>query len=349
MVNDLLVGLITGIICGLLILFTITDLMWYKRAFNPYREFVWRILVPILVCAIYQVPYFVTGYNLLALLILPYLLFNVLLAMVLWNTEAFFSGILKLPSAGRKSYRFWGYFSRDMGGTANYYKMPHHSFSLSQIFQVIEDNNLLDRDPKQKFKSTKEEKSFKRFVDDYTMTKKEVMKDPSKFHVTTFGYYERTQLLRGYKRVVLVHEYVSTIESDVLTGNYAPLPEKIKIEKRQFETYIVFAGLKQREISQRLEVSNRFLDIFATMPLLEKIPILQSENKKLRAILVDQAQALETHRSLEKTSQLAIHGKPKQPAGAFDMKGFVRSFAYLILALIGVVIVFIALMCFGVI
>jgi hypothetical protein len=273
-------------------------------------------------------------------LIFLYFLVNLLLAAALWATEGFFPGVLKLPKEGSLSYHFWPYLGAKREGQANFYNFKDHESTLEILNKVFDQEGFLEM-VKRQFKTDKDILKFSKLIRDYDAYKSEI----NKYRVTVLGFYDPLQLRRGFKRVIYVHMH--DLDSRLLAGNMVVLPETIKIEKRKFETLVIFAGLKEKEVSQRLEPTKVFLDLLIILPMLEELPIKDGQIAKLKLILREYEQALETHKSLETTAYLAIHGKPapKQTIPEQSVKIFLGA----IIGFAGIVIAFILLLALGVI
>lgn len=329
-------------IAGILIVSTITDLMWHKRAFNSYREALWRGLIPGLICGAYiGISWLIHEFNPFQFLFCIYFAFNALLAIVLWATEMFYPGVLKLPVDGRYHYHFTFYTGRSMDGQANFYTWEEQRRDLDTIVKIIDEQRLLNKDKKD-FKNDEEYERFLKMKADYKKFKDEI----KAWHLTPLGYTELNELNRGHKKILYLHKYPA---KKYLIGNCVSLPDKQEIEKRKVEIIICWAGMPEDEISQRLEPSCLVLDILNSAPLLESISIKDSRIAKLKQIINEQQQELEVQKSLDAVKNRTIYGKPGAPPAPSEMQKFYKLILLAIVGFAALIATFILLLAFGVI
>lgn len=281
--NDFETVIITFFVVTLMITVTFIDLYRFHRAFDKMREGLWRGLVPFTFCAAYQVVFVVLGYNIFSTIIFLYFLFSAMLALVVWNTEYFYGAIMRLPSLGPTTFQlhfnistFKAVVNKTQSFQTNTYKFKDECTTFEQFTRVIDGPDYLTQIESQ-FKSKNDQARFKQWAIQY----KEFKADAKRYRVTPLGYYNTSQIFRGYKKLIYIHETDAALE--LIEGNCIVLPGKIDIDKRPHEVIICLAGKKAPEISQNMQTSPVLLHVLSNLPTIQMYPALLAFKNKLQA------------------------------------------------------------------
>jgi len=278
MLDDIAVIFITLLVSLFIIFYQIFDLYAHRRAFNSVREIIFRVLIPLILSIAYLIPYFIYGWNTFALLIFLQMGLSMLLAVVLWESEAFLGMTLDLEKIGRVNLFLYFYFEPDQKIEVNLYKWTEESMTLETLVTLIDGFGIFNRE-RQQFESDEKWNEYVEAKDTYDVWKA----DAEHYRIDVYSYYDFTDRpdskirWRGFKKAFHINKL--DIIGKKIEGNAVFLPEKIKINHRTFEQLVIWEGFKDRMICQELEITKMILISISYLSQLEEIPLLRNEIK----------------------------------------------------------------------
>lgn len=281
-----------------------------KIAFSPRQFFLLLVGSALVFCGVYNTLVLIFGWNWYALASLIFLFFNLLLWLLELSTDTALSETMKLPFVIDAPYE-WNFFRGGrMRGRAKFFQLDE-SYSAIELIKLIAKMKIMDA-PKQ-FKTEKDKARFEAMKIAYQTYLKEIVS----WKVSVLAYFQPPDVRYALKRVIYVHKY-DIKEMGQLQGNTVEMPTREKIKGRWFDTYVVFAGQKNKEVSAMVQACSALLD-----PLIQTntaMYIEQLENKvgTLMSVIIDYRRQAETTRSLNAMADVDIDSRKKLPPSAMD-------------------------------
>jgi hypothetical protein len=282
---------------------------------------IYRIAIPILVFAGYQLFWAFFGWQFWTLILVFEVAVNVFFCWRIWSDEGAFDWeISGLQHLGLLSLYLY-FFERDMILDANVHRFKKYSTTFATVEKIIEDNHLMDR-KKEQFDTEEKWVQYEKAKDAYERRKL----NPELYHVDVLGFYS---ILSGYKMLLFVHE--GELPDRIIEGNAIKVPKKTEIEGHEFEKIICLEGQDSTDIQRRMDADIDYLDIMMSLTLLESIPGLKAQVSKKDEIIEQQEDAMENMKDDVIMAEKYLKYNKPLAQQAFDM----RRFAYYILAIFG--------------
>lgn len=310
----------------------------FHKAYNKRFEATYRIGIPVLVFALYQMLWVLIGWQLWTLLLVFEVLMNLFFFWKMWSDEgAFEYEIPGLQHLGLLSLYLY-FFERDMILDVNIHRFKKYSTTFATVEKIIEENHLMDREREQ-FDTDEKWMQYEKAREAYERRQAH----PELYHVDVLGFYS---ILSGYKMLIFVHE--GELPDRIFEGNAVRVPKKTNIEGHEFEKIICLEGQDSTDIQRRMEADVDYLDIMTSLTLLESIPGMKAQITKKDEIIEQQQDAMENMKDDVIISEKYIKYAKPGDKQTFDMRRFGFYILGIFGGLAGLIVLLILLMHAGV-
>jgi len=302
---DMLILAVTLTFVVIFIIMEMVLLRLAKISFSPRQFFLLLVGTALIFCGVYNTIILIFGWSWYALVSLIFFFFNLLLWLLELSTDTALSETMKLPFVIDGPYE-WNFFRGGrIRGRAKFFQLDD-SYSAIELIKLIAKMKVMD--PPTHFKTDKDEQKFKSMRLAYQIYLKEI----SSWKIDVLAYFQPPDVRCALKRVIYVHKY-DIKDMGQLQGNTVELPTREKIKGRWFDTFVVFAGQKNKEISAILEAVSALLDPLVQTQTRLKMEHLENENGVLKSVLVDYRQQIQTFKSYDAQAYNDIDSRKKLP------------------------------------
>lgn len=343
-VPDSMTIALTLVACFFITLYYIYDLYANRKAYDSLREFLFRILIPIVIGGVWNLTFWFVGYNPLCNLIFFAFAINTVLVIILIDSEGFLGTIMQLDKIGRTDLYLHWYNKETWKMEVNVYQFKEEGTTLEALIQVVEDNQLFQKERNQ-FEDDQEWNKYLLAKSNYEAFKK-IAKN---YNLDVYAFYHfggEDVRLRGFYK--LYHINKLGILKKKIEGNCVLLPDKKKIHERNFQFIVCWEGFKDNTVSQELEITKSILSILTYVTDLEELPLLRQQIKKKDLILAKHRKAID-----DMEDDFYINEVTGEPASTQDeppkQLQWLKMVFVGMLAMMGSVILLIFLLFFGLI